>query len=169
LRLALNMKNMRPIPRVWPGLGALAFLLVLIASVFFSGCAKDETGLSFVVPPDTSFLQIFDLEYRAANDTGRCESGLNVQWYEFFYSNYGKSCRIKQYVLLDPKSDTIFNKEYSTVVIQNGETHYARTKWIDVEDPIVDGAYSLCIFYRHSDTEFQFDTTFDVFHNQSCD
>lgn len=144
--------------------------LGLFAGASFSGCSHEEkTGVFTSTMPDTSFLRIYDLKYTAANDSGRCDPGLNMQWYELFYSNYRKSCAIKRYVLLDPKSDTIFDKEYSTVFIQNKDNHYGITKWIDVEDSSVAGPYSLHILYRHSDTYFRFDTTVFVFPNQTCD
>jgi len=165
----MNKRNEWSNLRVWPGIGGVFLAVGLIIAAFFSGCADEEAGILTPVLPDTSFLQVYDLKYTAANDSGRCDPGLNIQWYEFFYSNYRKNCAIKQYIVIGPKSDTLLIRKYTTVFIQNGGTHYGITKWIDVTDSLVGGLYSLHIFYRHSDINFRFDTTFSVSANQSCD
>jgi hypothetical protein len=150
---------------------AIAFLLSV---AMLTGCAQDNPGPTYPAPPDTSVLRVIDLSFTAFDDRGAINSGLTMQWWEHFYSNYNKNCLIERYVILDPRADTIFGAAIGSPaighgIIPSGEKHYARTKKIDVADSAVAGLYALHILYRHSNTNFHWDTTIHIVANQNTD
>ena len=146
----------------------LAVSLVLISTSVFCGCSEDEPGPAQVELPDTSFLKILDLSYTAANDGQRYTCGLQMFWREYYYSDFGDTCKINRHAILNSKSDTIWTLGFDTRFIPAGDAMPGLTqmpKWIDVADSLVAGDYSLVVFYHHSGTDFIFDTTIQVVAN----
>ncbi len=158
----------------WAVLTAIVYMSLLFASALISGCTKEETNAPFIAPPDTSFMQVVDLSFFAFDDRGAISSGFTMQWWEYFYSNYSKNCQIERYVILDQKSDTIFDAgigspSIGSGIIVNGDKHYARTKKVDIADSAVAGSYDLHIYYRHSAEDFHWDSSIFITANQFTD
>ncbi len=150
-------------------------LLLLVAGLLCSGCSTDNRSLNHHHHlADTSIFAVEDITYWAYNDHGSINSGLALQWFESFKSNYHKNCLIKRYVILAPHGDTLFDASTGSHaigdgIILNGKRHYARTKELDIADSAVTGLYGLHIFYRHSQTDFHWDSTISIEANQFVD
>lgn len=141
------------------------FILILFAGLLLSGCSVEKSTFPIEAPPDTSYLRVFDVDYRALSYSEPYNSGLHIWWKEYFFSNYDKNCTVDRYLLSNSEEDTVFDKSWQNRFILHGDTNIARTKWIDLADSAVEGQYRLRIFYRHSRRSFIFDTTFSVFVN----
>ncbi len=131
--------------------------------VLLPGCAEDADPLFGPRLPDSSSLKIFNVGYNAWDDEGQIIAGVDVWWWETFQSNYSKNCRMKRYILVGRHGDTLFDKSYNTRILSPGDTISNRTKTIHTGESKVTGAYALHILYRHSDTDFRFDTTINIF------
>jgi hypothetical protein len=156
-------KNQRPpgLTRLRPVKPGGLFALALFAGLLLSGCPAEQSTSPIEAPPDTSYLRVFDVDYRALSYREPYNSGVHIWWKEYFYSNYDTNCAINRYLLLN-SDDTVFDKSWQNRFIPHGDTNIARTKWIDLADSAVEGRYRLRIFYRHSQRPFIFDTTFSV-------
>jgi len=142
-----------------------ALSLLLIAVVFSSGCSDEKSVSPFEVLPDTSFFRIMDVGYRAVCYSDPLNSGVHIWWKEYFFSNYDKNCGINRYVVVNDRADTIYDHVWTNRIIHHGDTNIGRTKWIDLADSVVEGRYTLSIFYHHSRRSHVFDTTFSIFAN----
>lgn len=158
----------------WLTVVAIAYIALLVVAAVFSGCTQETAVAPLAALPDTSFLEVVDLSFFAFDDQGAISSGITMQWWEFFYSNYRKNCQIERYVILDQRLDTIFDTGIGSPaigsgIIENGDKHYARTKKIDIADSAVAGLYGLHIFYHHSKKDFHWDSSIYITANQFID